>query len=96
VLALFTPWGLASHWWVLAKCVIAAVLTVAGLLFLVPAIPQIIAGSGEPSGMQTLIARSVALVLLLAATGLSVVKPWGKTPRGRQVHKRVSILVQQK
>jgi hypothetical protein len=81
---------------VLVKCVIAAVLTVAGLLFLVPAIPQIIAGSGEPSELQTLIARSVALVLLLAATGLSVVKPWGKTPRGRQVHKRVSILVQQK
>jgi len=25
------------------------------------------------------------LIYLLAATGLSVVKPWGKTPRGRAV-----------
>jgi hypothetical protein len=93
VLGLFTPWGLVSHWWVLAKCVIAGVLTAAGLLFLVPAMPQIIAGRGEPSAMQTLIARSLALVLLLAATGLSVIKPWGKTPRGRRVHKRLPSLV---
>lgn len=96
VLALSTPWGLARHWWVIAKCGIAAVLTAAGLLFLVPRLPQIAAGGGEPAGMQTLVARSVALVLLLAATGLSVVKPWGKTPRGRRVPNRPPHPVQQK
>lgn len=85
VLALSTPWGLARHWWVLAKCGIAATLTATGLLFMVPRLHQIIAGVGEPAGMHTLVARSVALVLLLAATSLSVVKPWGKTPHGRTV-----------
>jgi len=96
VLALSTRWGLARHWWVLAKCGIAAVLTAAGLLFLVPALPRILAGGGDPAGMPTLIARSGALVLLLAATGLSVVKPWGKTPHGRRAHQLPAIPFQQK
>ncbi|MBV9161760.1 MAG: hypothetical protein JO309_05245 [Pseudonocardiales bacterium] len=96
VLALSTPWGLVRHWWVIVKCGIAAVLTAAGLLYLLPQLPQIVAGGGEPAEMQTLIARSVALVLLLAATGLSVVKPWGKTSCGRKVHNRPPSPVQQK
>jgi hypothetical protein len=83
VLALSTPWGLGRYWWVLAKCAIAGALTATGLTFLVPQLPALVAGGSEPAGMQTLIARALALVLLLAATGLSVVKPWGKTPRGR-------------
>jgi hypothetical protein len=85
VLALSTPWGLGRYWWVLAKCGIAGALTAAGLTFLLPQLPSLVAGGGEPAGIQTLVARALALVLLLAATGLSVVKPWGKTPRGRAV-----------
>lgn len=85
VLALSTPWGLVRHWWVLAKCGITAALTAVGLMLMLPRLHEIVAGDGEPVGMQTLVGRSVALVLLLAATGLSVVKPWGKTPRGRAV-----------
>jgi hypothetical protein len=103
VLALSTPWGLVRHWWVLAKCGIAVALTATGLLLMLPRLDQIVAGEGEPVQMQTLFARSLALVLLLAATGLSVVKPWGKTPHGRMVQaackrpaKRPDHLVQQK
>lgn len=83
ILALSTPWGLLRHWWVLAKCAIAGALTVAGLMFLVPQLPHIAAGAGEPAGMDSLVARSAALLLLFAATGLSVIKPWGKTRRGK-------------
>lgn len=83
VLALSTPWGLARYWWVLIKCAIAAVLSVTGLLLMLPRLQQIIAGEAEPLRMEVLIGRSIALALLLAATGLSVVKPWGKTPHGR-------------
>jgi hypothetical protein len=85
VLALSTPWGLARYWWVLAKCAIAIVLATTGVLLLLPRLPQVIAGDGEPVRMQTLLARSAALLLLLLATGVSVVKPWGKTPRGRRL-----------
>ncbi len=83
VLALSTPWGLGRYWWVIAKCGIAGALTAAGLTFLLPQLPALVAGGGEAAGIQTLIGRALALVLLLAATGLSVIKPWGKTPRGR-------------
>ena len=83
VLALTTPWGLVRYWWVLIKCGIAAVLTATGLMVMLPRLHQIIIGEAEPVGMQLLIGRAIALALLLGATGLSVVKPWGKTPHGR-------------
>jgi hypothetical protein len=99
VLALSTPWGLVRHWWVLAKCAIAITLTAAGVILMLPGPHQIIVGDGQPTRMQTLIFRSVALILLLLATGISVVKPWGKTPHGRRAQlagKRPRQLVQQK
>ena len=79
VLALGTSWGLARHWWLVGKSGIAVVLTVTGGALMLPRLHQVLAGEGEPVGVQTLAARSGALVLLLTATGLSVVKPWGKT-----------------
>ncbi|MGH3827006.1 MAG: hypothetical protein ACRDQX_07510 [Pseudonocardiaceae bacterium] len=94
VLALSTHWGLARHWWVLVKSGIAAVLVAAGLAFLVPALPAILAGGGAPATAATLIGKVVALVLLLAATGLSVIKPWGRTSRGRGVRKQPPVPAQ--
>lgn len=96
VLALSTHWGLARHWWVLVKSGIATVLVALGLVFLVPALPAILAGDGAPATMPTLIGRVVALVLLLAATGLSMIKPWGRTPRGRRARTRSLVPDQRK
>jgi len=79
MLALGTSWGLARHWWLVAKSGIAIVLTATGVVLTVPRLPEVLAGQGEPVQALTLGARSVALGLLLTATGLSVVKPWGKT-----------------
>jgi hypothetical protein len=95
VLALSTPWGLVRHWWVLAKCGIAVTLTAAGLALMLPRLDQVVTGEGEPAQLQMLLARSLALVLLLAATGLSVIKPWGKTRHGR-VTQSAGKRVQQK
>jgi hypothetical protein len=85
VLALSTPWGLVRYWWVIIKCGIAGTLAVTGMLLMLPRLHQIIAGEAEPVRMESLIGRSIALALLLAATGISVIKPWGKTPHGRSV-----------
>lgn len=79
VLALGTSWGLARHWWLIAKSAIAAVLAITGMALMLPRLSHVLAGEGEPIQLRTLAVRSVALVLLLLATGLSVVKPWGKT-----------------
>ncbi|HEX8761149.1 MAG TPA: hypothetical protein VF734_14510 [Pseudonocardiaceae bacterium] len=95
VLALSTPWGLVRHWWVLAKCGIAVTLTATGLTLMLPRLDQVVTGDGEPAQLQMLLARSLALILLLAATGLSVIKPWGKTPHGR-VMQSTGKRVQQK
>ena len=83
VLALTTPWGLVRYWWVIIKCGIAGVLAATGLVLMLPHLHQVIIGEAPPVGMQLLIGRAIALGLLLAATGLSVIKPWGKTPHGR-------------
>ena len=83
VLALTSPWGLVRYWWVIIKCGITGVLTATGLVLILPWLHQIILGQAEPVGMPLLIGRAIALALLLAATGLSVVKPWGKTPFSR-------------
>lgn len=88
VLALTTPWGLVRYWWVIIKCGIAGVLAATGLVLMMPRLHQIFMGEAEPVGMRLLIGRAIALALLLVATGLSVVKPWGKTPRGRSVSRR--------
>jgi hypothetical protein len=79
VLAMGTSWGLTRHWWLLAKSGIAAVLTTTGVALMLPRLPHVLAGEGEPIQLKTLALRSVALVLLLIATGISVAKPWGKT-----------------
>lgn len=79
VLAVGTQWGLARHWWLIAKTGIAAVLTATGVALILPRLPHLLAGEGEALQLRTVAMRSVALVLLLIATGLSVVKPWGKS-----------------
>jgi hypothetical protein len=79
VLAVGTQWGLARHWWLIAKTGIAAVLTATGVVLILPRLPHLLAGEGEALQLRTVAMRSVALVLLLIATGLSVVKPWGKS-----------------
>ncbi|HJT04585.1 MAG TPA: hypothetical protein VJ757_13320 [Pseudonocardiaceae bacterium] len=79
ILAVGTSWGLSRHWWLIAKSGIAAVLTVTGVVLILPRLSNLLAGEGEPLQLRTVALRSAALVLLLVATGLSVVKPWGKT-----------------
>jgi len=83
-LTLGTSWGLVRHWWLLAKSGIAVVLSATGLMLLLPRLHQVLAGGSESVQTQTLAARSAAVVLLLTATGLSVVKPWGKTRLARR------------
>lgn len=81
ILCVRTPWGLTRHWWIMAKCGIAAVLTVTGLtVMLMPVHP--------------FYARCAAVAALGAATVLSVVKPWGRTPFSRSTPRRRQPLAQ--
>lgn len=88
--ALGTPWGLFRHYWVVAKLLIAILATVLLLVHMQP-----ISGLGRAAADQTLgigdfrdvriqlvADAGAALLVLLAATVLSIYKPRGLTKYG--------------
>jgi hypothetical protein len=96
LLSFGTPWGLVLHYWVLVKLVLTAALVASGILVLnrilqeaavrASEVPLSTLTSAEVGALrfQIIAAVSVALLLLAAATALSVYKPWGKTQFGRR------------
>ena len=81
VLGLGTTWGLTRYWWVVAKEIAVIPLVLTDLLVIRPDVHA--AASGNFSGrlLDPAIAHCVVLTL---ATTISVVKPFGRTPRGRR------------
>jgi hypothetical protein len=94
VQSLGTRWGLVRHYWVSAKfalTVAAALLLVLHQFTAVAAAARRVSGTASGSvpavgrlGAQPVVDAGLALLVLLAATTLSVVKPWGLTPFGRR------------
>jgi hypothetical protein len=86
VQALGTPWGLFKHYWVLVKLLLTVGATVLLLVHMQPIsyLAEVAAkadlSSTELRGLRIqLIADAVAaFVVLLAATTISVYKPWGR------------------
>lgn len=91
VQSLGTEWGLFRHYWILAKLA----LTVFGTAILLLHAPRVsemairaaestlASGDHTQQRIQLVIHAAGGLAVLLAATALSVFKPWGKTPYGR-------------
>jgi hypothetical protein len=96
LLSFGTPWGLIRHYWVLVKFVLTVALVVSGILVLnqrlqevavrVSEVPLSTLTSADVGTLrfQIVAAVSVALLLLITATTLSVYKPWGRTWFGRR------------
>ncbi len=96
LLAVGTPWGLVRHYWIVAKFVMTVALVAGGIFVLNQKLQEAAARvSGVPINtltsadvgtlrFQIIAAVSVALLLLVTATTLSVYKPWGKTWFGRR------------
>ncbi|HEU0075919.1 MAG TPA: DUF2269 domain-containing protein [Dehalococcoidia bacterium] len=86
--ALATPWGLFRHYWVLAKLVLTVVAT-AVLLLHMPSVSDFArqAAAAEAPHIDGLAGEVLhaggGLAVLLAATVLSIYKPRGRTPFGR-------------
>ena len=90
-LSLGTKWGLVQHYWVATKLVltvgvIATAVQIGGrLVEQVSAAPSsVVAGGGMGEGIASVlplltVLAVVHLLMLAAATVLSVYKPWGKT-----------------
>lgn len=90
VQSLGTEWGLFRHYWVVAKLLITVLATILLLVHMRPVghLARVVAETtlarGELAGLriQLVADAGAALVALVAATALSVYKPWGRTPFG--------------
>jgi hypothetical protein len=104
VQSLGTEWGLFRHYWILAKLLINVLGNVGLLMFMllfgsvVAAMPTSSrADVGALRSPSPLLHAGVALLVLLAATVLSVYKPRGITPYGwRKQHARCKALQRKK
>ena len=95
VQSLGTSWGLFRHYWIVVNLVITIPATILLLLHMQPmghlarVVAETTLARGELSGLRIkLVANAIAaLVVLLAATALSIYKPMGMTPYGRRKEK---------
>jgi hypothetical protein len=81
VLGLGTTWGLARHWWVVAKEFMAVAVIATDLVLLGPNAQDAFHGHLSGPLLDPAIAHCIVLT---AATVLSVFKPRGRTARGRR------------
>ncbi len=80
VLGLGTPWGVATHWWVVLKEIAFIPLVVTDFLVVAPGAHELAHGASA-----RLIEPAIGhCVLLTLATVVSIVKPFGRTPRGKR------------
>ena len=91
--SLGTKWGLFRYWWVFVKFVLTTAGTIVLLRHVATTVSRVarVAAESTPLGadmrtlqIQLVIHAAGGLVVLLAATVLSVYKPWGLTPYGRR------------
>lgn len=97
ILALGTEWGLIRTYWVLVKFLLTCGATILLLVHQITAVAeaakrvsQSLPGTRPDLGglgAQLVGDAGLALVVLIAITTLSVVKPWGRTPYGHRLQR---------
>jgi hypothetical protein len=94
ILSLGTKWGLFQHTWIVVKLVLTLATVLNGMLNLGPTVQRAIALTANASaaappelGSTALVAMAVPglnVLMLGAATVISVYKPWGRLGRPRR------------
>lgn len=84
VLSLGTRWGLLEHYWVAAKLLLTLAVIFSGIFLVEGWIRQASAAPEGPAPMLLICASLFHLLMLGAATVISVYKPWGTLKRGRR------------
>ena len=98
--SLGTPWGLFRHWWVLLKFGLTTVGTIVLLQHLstisrmstLAASVTLSVTDFRDLRIQLVVHAAGGLLVLFAATLLSVYKPWGLTPYGLRVRSSQEVL----
>lgn len=96
--SLVTSWGLVRHYWVLCKLTLTVLATLLLVLHQFTAVESAARRASRtsaqalvdvgPLARQLVMDASLAIVLLIVITGLSVYKPWGRTPYGIRAEER--------
>ncbi|GAA2625729.1 hypothetical protein SMC26_19300 [Actinomadura fulvescens] len=87
VVSLGGKWGLVKHWWVLLKLAISLFIVAVAAAwenFLVRDLADTTAADAAGRDWRLAACMAGFTGLLWTATALSVLKPWGRTPRGRR------------
>lgn len=101
--SLGTPWGLFRHYWVLAKLLLTAFVTIV-LLIKMELISYAARLAAETilsradlraAGIELAVHAAGGLLVLLVPAALSIYKPWGLTPYGRRKQHEQRALSQQ-
>jgi hypothetical protein len=82
--AIFTPWGLLKHWWVVVKLLVTTLMLGLVLFLLYPSLSDagtLAADLPQRDRINMVVAPSVSTSLLIFATVLSTYKPWGRLGR---------------
>jgi hypothetical protein len=98
VQSLGTEWGLFRHYWVLVKFLLTIGAVALLLVHMQPverisgavAATTLSSADFRPLRLQLIADAGLALLVLLAATTLSVYKPWGLTPYAQRTFRRRS------
>jgi hypothetical protein len=86
--ALYTPWGLLKHWWVVTKLAVVTLMLGLVVFALYPNLADawtLGAATPHQTRLNLVVAPSVSTSLLIFATVLSTYKPWGRTARRRRL-----------
>ncbi|MBA2317679.1 MAG: hypothetical protein H0V93_07870 [Euzebyales bacterium] len=95
-LSVGTKWGLLRHWWIVTKLALTVGTILLGNQVIDGWTQQAIAGAAGAAtrdlatavghlGRQLVAVMGLNVALLAAASVISTIKPWGRTPRGRRV-----------
>ena len=74
-LGLGTHWGVLRHWWVTAKLALIVGVIANGALMIGPSVDALRHGAGDGTELRLVAAAVLSLLMLMAATALSVFKP---------------------
>ena len=78
VLAVGTAWGLFRHYWVVAKLVLTVAVIVTGVVFVGAWVEEARVAASGPAAVRLVYASLAHLLMLGAATVISIYKPWGR------------------
>jgi hypothetical protein len=84
LLSVATAWGLFKHWWIVVKLVLTVGVIVTGAAFIGAWTDAAVRGttSGGSASLWLIGAAVVHVLMLGAATVISVLKPWGEVRPG--------------